>query len=237
LNGRSELSSRQSFQWSGVTAIFGGTFDPPHLGHREAVAGLFRNPGVREVLVLPASSPPHKPAIASSEQRLELAKLAFAPGSGLPTEVSLDSRELERKGTTYSYDTLVELGRERGRERIAFVIGIDQLAQLPSWYRFPHVLGLSHWIVLKRRGSDPLSAALSPLLASNLLKPSGPETWSVSGGPMLLKAVGTDAPELSSTWIRQAIGRTGRVPKNSMVPEASAYLKAHRIYGTEGEET
>ncbi|HUP55886.1 MAG TPA: adenylyltransferase/cytidyltransferase family protein, partial [Bdellovibrionota bacterium] len=70
--------------WREVTAIFGGTFDPPHLGHREAVAGLFRNPGVREVWVMPAASPPHKPAIATAEQRLELARLAFGPHPGFP---------------------------------------------------------------------------------------------------------------------------------------------------------
>ncbi|HUP57513.1 MAG TPA: hypothetical protein VM598_08690, partial [Bdellovibrionota bacterium] len=163
-------------------------------------------------------------------------------GFPFPGEVRIDARELERAREkparpSYSFDTLTELGRERGRERLAFVLGIDQLAALPTWHRFPEVLTLSHWIVLRRRGSGPAGEALSPLLASNLLKPAGPETWSVSSGTTLLKLVDTDAPELSSTSIRQAIGRGGRVPKSSMIPAASAYLKAHRIYGTEGEET
>ncbi len=224
--------------WAGVTAIFGGTFDPPHVGHRLAVAGLFTEPGVGRVLVLPTASPPHKPTVATAEQRLEMAKIAFTaqPGLSFPAEVSIDARELERATPgkpSYSYDTLLELGRERGREKIAFVIGVDQLEQLPSWHRFPEVLSLCHWIVLKRRGLGVLGQALAPLLASNLLKSAGGESWTVSGSGTRLQAVGTQAPELSSTQIRQAIGREGRAPENALIPQISGYLKTHRIYGTE----
>ena len=85
-------------RWSEVTAIFGGTFDPPHLGHREALDGLFTaGPGIGRALIVPAAAPPHKPAVASSEDRVAMARLAFAPGKlAGPVELSLVELELER---------------------------------------------------------------------------------------------------------------------------------------------
>jgi nicotinate-nucleotide adenylyltransferase len=63
--------------WHEVTAVFGGTFDPPHLGHREAIAGLFKNPGVSRALVIPSFIPPQKPQAVGSDHRVAMAKLCF----------------------------------------------------------------------------------------------------------------------------------------------------------------
>jgi nicotinate-nucleotide adenylyltransferase len=225
--------------WGGITALFGGTFDPPHRGHREAVAGLFQVPGVKAVRVLPVGVP-HKTAGAVAEHRLALAKLCFSghPGLPYPAEVTVDSRELTRAGRpSYTFDTLSELGREIPRERLAFVIGTDQLEALPHWHRFPEVLNLAHWIVLERRPAHPakLRQTLEPLQAMGLLKPIDSQGWSIRGGPTELWTFPTDAPEVSSTGIREQIGRNGQVPENSVIPPVAAYLKAHRIYGTEGK--
>jgi nicotinate-nucleotide adenylyltransferase len=233
-------------RWGEVIALFGGTFDPPHLGHREAVRGLFQSPGVREVRVLPAASPPHKPASAKAQERLEMARLAFSqhPELPFPAEVEVDARELERAAKepgkpSYTYDSLLAFHRDIPREKLAFVIGSDQLSALHGWYRFPELLGLAHWIVLNRRGEPPnaVREAMLPLQAAGTARLIGQDLWALSMGPTQLRLVSTDAPAVSSTRIREAIGRTGRVPADSVIPPVAAYLKLHRIYGTESGES
>ncbi len=229
--------------WSQVTAIFGGTFDPPHLGHTKAILGLFENPRVGRVLVLPTPAPPHKIAPTPLEHRLKMAQIAF---SGLP-DVSLDLREIRRAGhsqvqpgaspkaRTYTYDTLLELRAEGIKP--AFVIGADQFLELHTWYKFPEVLGLSHWIVLKRLGTQNalIQKTLSTLVGSGILESqrSGDHEglWKTRFGSQLLLTP-TSAPELSSSAIRESIARTGAPPEQSLLPEITSYLKLHRIYGT-----
>lgn len=234
-----------AFRWSEVTAVFGGTFDPPHLGHREAVRGLFEWPQIRRVLVLPSPAPPHKSSYASAEQRIEMARINFAshPGSPYPPEVELDLRELDRSrngAPSYTFDTLIELRREI--PSLAFVIGTDQLSKIHTWYRFPEILNLCHWIVLERKlnasGSGDLPSASDPLqafrqwMSSGLLSPCGPAAWKTPSGTFL-ERVPTQAPEISSTSIRETLAKSGEPPANLLLPEVIDYLKTHRVYGTE----
>ncbi len=228
-------------QWAETTAIFGGTFDPPHLGHREAVAGLFRNPGVKRVLVVPSAVPPQKSSGAtSSEHRVEMTRRCF---EGL-ADVELDLRELTRaqnspKSPTYSFDTLAELGREQSPGRLAFVIGADQLAQLHQWHRFPELLGLCHWIVLARRpgGDARAQEALKQWAGAGIIGREGASRcWQLRSAASTvgyIQLVATDAPEISSTGIRETIARSGRPPEGQLGEAVLAYLMRHRLYGSD----
>lgn len=80
------MNVRREPLWHETTAIFGGRFDPPHLGHLEAVQGLFRYPGVKAVRVIPAAAPAHKATSASMTDRAEMSRLCF------PDEVTVDLR-------------------------------------------------------------------------------------------------------------------------------------------------
>jgi nicotinate (nicotinamide) nucleotide adenylyltransferase len=231
-----------SFSWSDVTAVFGGAFDPPHLGHRAAIAGLFDCPGVKRVLVLPSPAPAHKPCIASAQARLEMARIGLLGRSPGPYpekyqgEVRLDMREIERHARTgkptYTYDLLLELRAEF--PLLAFVLGADQAETFHTWHRFPDVLKLSHWIVLERKpeGGVNVRKVLQNWEASGICRPAGDHCWKISGSETTLKVVPTLAPALSSTAIREAIVRNGQPPENTLTAEVSAYLKLHRIYGT-----
>jgi len=220
-----------SGRWSEVTAVFGGAFDPPHLGHREAVRGLFASPGVGRVLVVPAGAPPLKASATPAADREAMTRLAF---DGLGAGVRIDGRELRRKaGPSYAFDTLSELAREH--RELAFVIGTDQLLQLPRWHRFPEVLGLAHWIVLLRKpgGAEELGRGIKDLLSSGIARPvaSADRCWQLARG-RVLQAVQTDAPALSSTEIRENLAKTGQVQPQTLSPAVEAYLKTHRLYGT-----
>jgi len=226
-------------QWNEVTAVFGGRFDPPHLGHREAVRGLFQEPGVKQVLIIPSASPPHKTTMASSEDRAKMAFLNFQYSSGdsFPSEVLLDRRELDRAilnpaVPSYTFDTLQELRQHY--PKLAFVVGADQLDQLSTWNRFPGLLGLSHWIVLERKpvGGETARRTLQEWEASGLVsKANQSNTWQIRGSSSFLLLIPTKAPDISSTRIRESISRIGSPPPETLLPEVLGYLKVQRLYG------
>jgi nicotinate-nucleotide adenylyltransferase len=217
--------------WSGVTALFGGTFDPPHLGHRRAAEGLLQDLGLKSVQILPTPTPPHKPALVSLEHRLAMVELNF---EGMAAEITVDRRELKRSGPSYTFDTLQEVRWQI--PSIAFVIGTDQLTRLNTWYRFPEVLGLCHWIVLERKPTGHTLAlrALKDWQGSGLARAErDPCTFRLPNA-MVLKVIPTDAPAVSSTDIREEIARNGKPPEGMLHPEVEAYLKRHRLYGMAG---
>jgi nicotinate-nucleotide adenylyltransferase len=213
-------------RWNEITAVFGGRFDPPHLGHREAVRGLFKFPAVKQVLILPSGSAPHKPALANATQRTEMAKLALSdlPFDCLPAEIEFDLRELDRARLnptvpTYSFETIQQL--RAIYPKLAFVIGADQLVALPTWHRFPELLTLCHWIVLERKpqGSQLARQTLQEWEASGLVKAQGPNSWETTRKPeFTIQIVPTEAKDVSSTQIREAIARTGEPPADSILP-------------------
>lgn len=225
----------KAVKWNEVTAVFGGTFDPPHVGHREAVQGLFANPRVRRVLVLPSGNSPFKPQAVSVEHRVRMAELNF---TGL-ADVAINRRELERAAQTgkpsYTIETILELKRQD--PQLAFVVGTDQLAQLHTWHRFRELLASCHWIVLSRRPDG--EALAQPILreweASGILKREGDE-WSTSPTTRL-KLVPTPAQALASKDIREKIARESnakelaRQLREWLQPDVLAYLMEHRIYG------
>lgn len=233
--------------WSETTAVFGGRFDPPHIGHREAVRGLFTTLGVKQVLIIPSAAPPHKQTSTSAEHRAELARINFsaqAEDPYFPQEVELDLRELDRAKRfpgrpSYSFDTLQEL--KPLYPSLAFAIGTDQLKELHTWYRFPELLRLCHWIVLERK-SYPDATALKTLAewsASGLVEPTTRQGhWKIRQSSFGLNLVPTDAPSVSSTQIRESLSlqeiRSSNPPQlpDVILPSVYTYLKKNKLYGT-----
>ncbi len=240
----SQTKAAQLPRWNEITAVFGGCFDPPHAGHKKAVAGLFEKPGVSKVLILPCPTPAHKSTVASAEDRVEMARRCFINSN---SDIQMELCELERarkspQHPTYSFDTLQEL-RQTYSTAIGFVIGADELLYLPKWYRFPEVLSLSHWIVLERKpfGSHPVRQVLQEWLASGLIaQTSLSDTWQIRtlarptgqlSGPFL-KVVSTEAADLSSSEIRKSFSLSGACPADALDPEVLEYIKVRRLYGT-----
>lgn len=234
--------SSGSPRWHEVTALFGGRFDPPHLGHRQAVCGLFTQPGIKRVLLLPTPRPAYKPCIASLEARQEMIQKTFTstPQDPLPKEIQIHPIEIELahknpNQPTYTFNTLLALKNEFAP--LAVVIGTDQLEVLHTWHRFPDVLGEAHWIVLARKAAgnnQELEAGLQAfqrLVGLGILK-TEPGGWIYPRKNTFFSLVSTHAPAISSTQIRETIGKTGEVPENLMYPSVSFYLKQTGLYGT-----
>lgn len=237
-------------KWGDVIAVFGGAFDPPHLGHLEALHGLLRNPGVREIRILPTGNPALKTAQTEAKHRLAMTRLNFKNArnpSGKSIEV--DDREVLRQNErpSYTFDTLLEFRREMGIGAgevapLAFIIGADQVAKLDQWYRFPEILGLCHWIGLERapEGADEMHAATDRLKTLGALESYGSDrlfrTRPGSGPATTFQCVQTPARAVSSTEIRRqfALGVTEKEAEKTLnlAPDVESYLKANRLYGT-----
>lgn len=131
-------------------ALFGGTFDPVHLGHL-SVAWEASELLDAEVRLMPANVPPHRSApTATSAQRVAMLKAALQGQNRL----TLDTRELRREGPSYTIDTLRELRGELGERPLVLLLGADAFAGLPSWQSWRELFDHAHIGVLNRPGID-----------------------------------------------------------------------------------
>lgn len=132
--------------------IFGGSFNPPHLGHLLALKEFQKNTRLDRVLVIPAATPPHKHLTANSptaEQRLELCRRAFG---GLDGVEVLDI-ELARAGASYTADTLAQLRQSYPHDAFFLLMGTDMLRSFSTWYR-PEQICQEATLVVAHRDQD-----------------------------------------------------------------------------------
>lgn len=143
--------------------VYGGTFDPPHLGHlilAETAADSLR---LARVLFVPAADPPHKAAAtirATAAHRLAMVELAIA---GNP-RFALSRVDVDRPGPHYSVDMLRLLRAQFPQAELVFLIGVDSLRDLPTWSRPQELLRLATLGVMRRPFVDVDLAALEAQL-------------------------------------------------------------------------
>jgi nicotinate-nucleotide adenylyltransferase len=133
--------------------LFGGTFDPVHFGHLRLATELGEAFHLEKVVFIPAGLPYHRGrgAHASNEQRLTMLKLATARDA----RFDVDDRELKRGGNTYTYDTLVEIRKERGPETpLVFLAGTDAFAKIDTWHRWTELFDLAHFAIAVRANDE-----------------------------------------------------------------------------------
>jgi nicotinate-nucleotide adenylyltransferase len=134
-------------------ALFGGTFNPIHLGHLRAAEEAAERLALDRVLFVPSADPPHKAGgaadpLAPAHLRLAWVRLAVA---GNP-RFEVDPLEVERGGRSYSVDTLRALAARLAPERPIFLIGHDAFALLDTWRDPEALFELAHFAVIARPG-------------------------------------------------------------------------------------
>jgi nicotinate-nucleotide adenylyltransferase len=128
-----------------VVGIFGGRFDPPHLGHVALARTAVERFGIDELHVTVVADAAHKPSAATAADRLEMARLAFA---------ELDAR-VELEEHRYTVDAL----EAAGYDDPIFLIGADELVALPTWKKPERLLELARLGVATRPGYAPATAS------------------------------------------------------------------------------
>ncbi len=134
-------------------ALFGGTFDPPHLGHLQMAEAAVEECGLEKVIFLPAQQSPHKSAqpLASGAERLEMLRLATAER---PWAVVSDW-EILRPGPSYSWQTAAHFAAEHPAAELHWLLGEDQWRTLGSWAQPQRLAALLTFIVVPRSGLPP----------------------------------------------------------------------------------
>ncbi|MCG7533897.1 nicotinate-nucleotide adenylyltransferase [Pseudoalteromonas sp. OOF1S-7] len=146
-----------------MIALFGGTFDPVHLGHINMATQCVNKLGLSELRFIPNAVPVHKqgPTISTSD-RLAMLQLATAH----EPRFTIDPRELERDTPSYSLLTLQELKAEYPDQALVFLMGMDSFNSLDKWYCWQEIVALCHIVVYQRPGdacapSEALQAYLA----------------------------------------------------------------------------
>jgi nicotinate-nucleotide adenylyltransferase len=130
--------------------LFGGTFDPVHLGHLRAAESAREALGLDRVAFLPSALPPHRPRpLSPAADRLAMARLAT---EGHPCFESWDL-ELRRPGPSYTVDTVAALAHERPDDRFVLIVGADTWPEMPGWREPRRLFSLVEVAVTDRPGA------------------------------------------------------------------------------------
>ena len=197
--------------------LFGGTFDPIHLGHLILAESCREAVGLDRVWFVVAGAPPHKRGDRTDvKHRLEMARLAIA---GHPNfEVS--EVEAERPGPHYSVETLARIREARPGDDLFFLIGGDSLVDLPQWREPATICRLAHLVVVNRPGANPPPP---DEIARSLKADDGPDLLPISY--VTIPPIGIASSDLRR---RRQEGKSIRY----QVPRAvEAYIDTHTLYG------
>jgi nicotinate-nucleotide adenylyltransferase len=193
--------------------LLGGTFNPPHLGHLVCAQEAYLQLGLEQVLLIPASLPPHKAVDADPgiEHRLELCRLAI---DGDPRFAVCDL-EAHREGPSYTVDTLEALHSQMPDSELFLIVGADVAAGFAGWREPERVLSLATLAVAERPGS---SRAVVEDVLGRLASGTGSRFF--------------DMPEIgvSSTMLRARV-RSGQSTRYLMPDAVRDYVDQRHLYG------
>ncbi len=194
--------------------IFGGTFDPVHIGHLLVAEQCLEQCGLDQVWFVPAGVPPHKLSrtIAPGKARAEMVELAVAGHE----RFRVDRRELDRGDPCYTVETLASFHTEDPSRELFFVLGSDSLVEFSTWREPKRIAELAHLAVANRGGAplpdlEPLRPTLGDLVDSRV------------------QFVTIPGIDISSSAIRRRVGEGKSI--RYMTPRAvECYIATHNLY-------
>ncbi|MSR36379.1 MAG: nicotinate (nicotinamide) nucleotide adenylyltransferase [Gemmatimonadetes bacterium] len=188
--------------------VFGGTFDPPHVGHLIVARDAAETLGLDGVVLVPAARPPHKTSTHATSADLRLA-MVNATVADDPI-LSVLAIELARPGPSYTVDTLRQLKVENPAAELFLLIGADQWRQLGTW-KEPEQIGVLATIsVMAREGEDPETVDL--------------------GLGLTYQRVPVTRLDISSTEVRSRV-REGRSIRYLVPRQVEEIIRSNQLYG------
>lgn len=207
--------------------LFGGTFNPIHMGHLRGAEEIREAFSLEEVVFIPAALPPHKVTekLMEAHHRLEMVKRAVQKNPYFSTS----DVELRRSGKSYSIDT-IRYFQERHPNSLFFILGRDAFVEIETWKDFQHLFSLCNFIVMTRPGFQGISSPSSlpgSLIPAFRYDPEDGVWIHTSGSKLFFKEI--VFLDISSTKVRELIEKGGSV-KYLVPPEVEAYLQEHSLY-------
>ena len=217
---------------SAGTALYGGTFNPTHLGHLHVARAVADQLGLARIHLVLSARPPHRDPVPTPH-RWAMLELACQ----LDPRLYPDDRELKRVEPSYTVDTLTLARRRQPWTPLYWIVGMDSLLTLTSWYRWWRILQLAHLVVVRRPGYRSGTAASWRRLAQRRLW-QPPAERSVAGRDarppglagriVLLEQAMLD---ISGSAIRTSV-RAGRSPAG-VAASVADYINQHSLYQNE----
>ena len=204
--------------------IYGGTFDPPHIGHVTAARAAMEVLGLDKLVLVPDAQPPHKALPeggAAPRQRYDMAVLATA-ALGKRAEVS--DMELRRSGVSYTADTLAALREQYPDDTLYLLMGSDMFLSLHNWRRPEAIMAMAHIAPFSREAEDESAAFAAQ--SARLEREFGAQV-TVVPNPQVV--------ELSSTEVRAALAQGGG--EDLLPPPVWGYIQRERLYDTHTDLT
>jgi nicotinate-nucleotide adenylyltransferase len=211
-----------------MIGILGGTFDPVHFGHLRPALEVQEALALDEVRLVPCHIPPHRTQThASAAQRVAMLEAAVRAH---PT-LRMDTRELQRHGPSYTFDTLVSLREELGDAGICLLMGADAFGGLSTWHRWSELTDLCHLVVMTRPGAEiPSTGELADFIRRHRAPDAAALRTRPAGG-LLFQPV--TALAISASGIRRLLGQ-GLSPAFLMPEAVIAFINHEGLYGTHG---
>jgi nicotinate-nucleotide adenylyltransferase len=204
--------------------IYGGTFNPPHLGHLAAAREAIRALELDKLLLIPAAIPPHKDlpkGTPSAEHRLEMTR-KMADALGQPKVVEVSDLELTREGKSYTVQTLQTIHEQYPDAQLWLLMGSDMFLTLHQWYQAEEIMALAGICAFGRaeRDSQALFAPQKELLERQY-------------GARVVTPALPGVVEVSSTQLRERLerGEGGEY----LLPAVYGHILMHGLYGTHAD--
>ncbi len=209
--------------------VFGGTFDPIHLGHTKSAELVANELKLKKILFIPAHIPPHKVSAglvphANAKQRAAMVNIACQQN----VLFSCDTREMNRPGHSYTVETLKELKLEYPRQALYFIIGMDSLLSFTRWHQYLDILSLCHLVVNTRPNYsiEQLNSSTKALLASYQTHDITQLTQLESGKIFFAQESLFD---ISSTQIRRNLAQQQNCSEQ-LLPAISDFIHKNNLY-------
>ena len=201
--------------------IFGGTFDPIHLGHLRSAFEVSEQLSLSEMQFVPSASPVHRdmPQVPAIHRLAMVAQaIQYMPGW------TVNDCEIRRGGPSYMVDTLHTIRAEVGNETALWLlVGSDAFEGFVRWHRWQEILSLTNLAVMVRAGISPEGCEQTQSL---LASADAEQYMQVSGQVRLLSVTALD---ISSTRIRDGLA-LGIVPEFLVMPDVLTYIRDHGLY-------
>ncbi len=197
--------------------LYGGSFDPIHIGHLIVARSVAESLGLEQVIFLPSASPPHKDRseLSGQEHRASMVELAIAE----EPLFAFNDYDLAREGPTYTVETVAHFREAFGGEaELAWIIGADSLPELKSWHRVSDLVDGCRVVTAARPGWDaPDLSALKPELSDDQIFRLRRDTLE------------TPRIDIAATEIRRRV-RAGLSIRFLVPDSVLAYIERHRLY-------
>jgi nicotinate-nucleotide adenylyltransferase len=206
-----------------MIGILGGTFDPVHNGHLHVARQLVSRLNLEQLQFMPCAQPVHRDLPrASALHRCAMLDLVLAEQRAF----SLSTVEIDRKGPSYSIDSLREI-RRQSDSVLTLVLGADAFNGFHSWKSPREILQLANLVVCYRPGFE----VEQNLFSEHRVASPGELSRQTAGAILLLEV---EAIDCSSSAVRAALD-AGKIPRHCLPPAVADYIDKHNLYRKPGD--